>query len=89
MPPEERRAYSRGYNAGSRRAWPEHRPPHPPVEIVARLMTALTALRDGVDGELALFDPEDEIEKHLGPLVDEADAAMSAVSEWLKETTSG
>jgi hypothetical protein len=84
MTTEEKRAYQRGYNNRAHQ-WPEHKPPLPPNEIISGLMVALKNLRDAVDLELAKIDPEDEWTLILGPKVDACDAAMSAVSKWLRE----
>lgn len=78
----EKRAYSRGYTAGSRGRWPEHRPPQPPNQIVAELLLALREIRDELDGGLAAIDDE-EWEKLFGPIIERADAAAEMVSAWL------
>ena len=79
-----RMTYGKGYNAGKRGSLPDHRPPVPPHEVIASLMTALRNLRDKADSACAMLDPEDEFVQKLGPGIDEADAALSAVSRWLK-----
>jgi hypothetical protein len=81
----EQLAYARGYNAGRGDRWPAHKPPMPPEPIIQRLMAALRALRDEADGQCAMFDPDDEMVVALGPHIDEADAALEAVTTWLKE----
>lgn len=48
-------------------------------------MSAARALRDAVDAELAMFDPEDELQEVLGGPVDRLDEALTAVSRWLME----
>jgi hypothetical protein len=48
------------------------------------LLRAANALRNVVDGLLATLGEDDELEKELGPKVDEYDAAMEAVTEWLR-----
>lgn len=78
---EEKLAYAKGYNA--RAKWPLHKPPMPPEPMVAKLMTALTNLRNAVDGELAKFGEDDPIGEILGPRIDEADEALSDVGTWL------
>lgn len=83
MTPEQQRLYGRGYSAGRRGSWPAHRPPSPPVEQVAAIMAAARELRDAVDAELAVFDPDDPMAIHLGPLIDRFDQAMTHVSDWL------
>jgi hypothetical protein len=84
--PEEQRAYSRGYNAGRRNAWPDHLPPAPPDPVIRRLMAAMKMLRDDVDHMLAtgILDESDPVSLKLGAAVDECDAAAAAVTEWLK-----
>lgn len=83
MSREERCAYSKGYNAGSRH-WPLHRPPEPPNVIVAELMRAAMKLRDAVDDQLAQLDPEDDWQHTLGDPMDEVTAALERVSIWLR-----
>lgn len=78
-----RRDYARGYNAGRRGSWPDHRPPTPPDEIVAAFMDATMKLRNAVDGELATLDGGDEWTKRLGPLVDAVDEQFIAIGRWL------
>lgn len=80
-----RRGYSRGYSAGTSRKWPEYRPIVPPDPIVAQLVTALQRLRDGVDNELAMFGPDDEIQERLGPRLDEATEALAKLGKWVVE----
>lgn len=83
MSPEEKRAYCRGYGAGRRGCWPEHRPPSPPNELVADLLAALRGLRDGYDTMCATFSPDDEIVTQLDPLIERADNVMQRVTEWV------
>lgn len=84
MTPDESRAYSRGYAAGRRHAWPAHRPPLPPDSpLVAILMTVLTDLADTVDGELAKFDEGDPMPVSIYPKIDTARAAMAAITQHL------
>ena len=78
----DKRSYAAGYNRGAR--WPYHLPPQPPNELVADFMKAAIALRQAVDGLLATFDPEDEIQELLGAYVDDLDAQSVRISEWLK-----
>ena len=86
MTPEERRAYARGYHAGSRSAWPEHRPPRPPDELCAELIDAMRRLRDCADGWLAMFCAEDDDQMHseIAEGIDHADVVLAKVSEWLR-----
>jgi hypothetical protein len=84
MSREEKLAYQRGYQAGLRGRWPAHKPPAPPNEIVASLLLALREIRDHLDAELAaISDPE--WEAAFGPIIDKADEAAEAVTEWLKQ----
>lgn len=80
---DERRAYSRGYQRGLQGRWPENVPPHPPEPVVAQLMAALKSLRDSVDNYCAQLTPDDEWAVDLGPQVDRADEALTAVTKWL------
>ncbi len=77
------RAYSRGYNAARKRAWPDHIPITPPHEIVGPYVEAAHAIRDGLDALLATFDPEDECEKRLGPLIDTFDERSREITKWM------
>lgn len=79
----EKRAYQRGYAAGIRGRWPAHKPPEPPNEIVANLLLALREIRDHLDAELAEIG-DAEWEAAFGPIIDKADEAAEAVTEWLK-----
>lgn len=86
MTDNEKRCYMNGYNAGRRRAWPLHKPPLPPEGHLKQLMQALLELRDGVDAELAVLEG-DEMVRRLGPLVDQADTALTQIGEWLTQIT--
>ena len=77
------RGYSSGYNAGSRGRWPAHKPPYPPLLIVAEMMQVLREVRNGLDVELAALCDED-YERRFGPLIDKADAIAEKVSKWLQ-----
>lgn len=79
----EKNAYARGYQCGVR--WPLHKPPSPPQPVVGELVDALRAIRDAVDGELAKFDPDDDLNKRLDPYITRADNALKAVGTWLTE----
>ena len=81
------RAYGKGYTAGSNRRWPEHKPPYPPQAEVRALMEAVHKLRDCADHLCATIDPEDDWYKELSPGIDEVDAALVKISEWLKRAT--
>lgn len=84
MTPEYRRAYAKGYIAGSRGRWPDHKPPLPPNEMAAELIATLKAMRNCLDGELAKLDKEDPWESLFGPLIDRADEALAKVNTWLR-----
>lgn len=79
------RAYSRGYMAGRKGNWPDHKPPTPPDPRVAALFITARALRDGVDARIATFDPSDPFYMALAPLIDELDAEMALWTVWLKQ----
>jgi len=79
------RGYSKGYNAGSARRWPEHKPPYPQGTQVANLMKAVHELRDSADGICSTIDPEDDFYKQLSPGIEAVDAALREISIWLKQ----
>lgn len=81
---DEKRAYGRGYSAGSNRAWPEHRPPYPPKKVVATFVKRATAVRDGLDSYLATLMEDDDLVVRLGPVIDEFDEACMRITDWLK-----
>lgn len=87
--PEYKRAYRTGYNAGSRGAWPEHRPPMPPGNKLRALVLAARELRDAADCICAVLDDDDEFVKMLAPRIDEMDYVMIAWSSWLIEKNDG
>ena len=82
MTKEEGRAYQLGYAAGLRNRWPKHRPPQPPNQIIANLLLALREIRDHLDHELATID-DPGWESSLAPIIEKADDAAEAVTEWL------
>lgn len=84
MTVEYRRAYSKGYAAGSKGCWPEHRPPTPPDPISSSIISTANALRDEADGFIATIDADDPIAVALGEKIDAFDAAMTELSKWLK-----
>jgi hypothetical protein len=81
---ETQKAYSRGYWRGSRGAWPDHRPPAPPNEIIAAIVCAAQNLRDAADGVCAVLMEEDEFATQLAPRIDDFDTAMTRYGEWLR-----
>jgi hypothetical protein len=81
---EERRCYQRGYQRGAR--WPLHSPPLPPDEIASKIIDAAMKLRNAVDGQLAMFDEDDEMAATLYPYIDALDAAMTKLSGWLRDS---
>lgn len=78
------RGYGAGYYRGGQNRWPLHRPPHPPQEMVRRLMETAMALRDAVDGELAMLDEEDPWQEKLGEPMDRVTEAFEVIGRWLK-----
>lgn len=86
MTREERLAYAKGYAAAGRHAWPAHQPPTPPEPVVKKLVESLQKLRDAADSLQALFCEGDEVVLLFAPLIDEADAAMEKVTDWLGVT---
>lgn len=84
MSRDEKLAYQRGYQAGHRNRWPRHLPPYPPIAVIENLMSALKKARNVLDGELATIAPDDEWEAKFGPAIDHADAALSAVTDWIR-----
>lgn len=76
--------YGRGYNAGVRNRWPEHKPPHPPTPAVAELMKAASKLRDDADWLCSVIEQDDEWYQRLSPGIEAVDAALVKISEWLK-----
>ena len=82
----EKLSYQRGYNAGSKGAWPAHRPPQPPNRIVVDLIDSAQRLRDEVDDFLATaLDEEDPVAISLGAAIDRVDRSLECVTEWLHE----
>lgn len=81
----ERNAYARGYNTGVTGKWPEHKPPMPPDENVAALITALRNLIEAVDSELATFMPDDELVVSLKPHLDKADGVLVSLTSWIRD----
>ena len=77
--------YARGYYAGIRGRWPEHKPPFPPTPVLEEIFRKAVALRDEADTIQATFSPDDETGMRCAALVDEFDEAMEAVTKWLKE----
>lgn len=84
MTREEKLAYARGYTAGSRRAWPEHKPPLPPNYALAQLMTAASGLRDAVDSACGMFDPDDPFAVAMNNPINDIDNAMTVLTNWLR-----
>lgn len=82
-----RRAYARGYNAGRRGVWPDHRPIAPPEPVICQLVEAALKLRNAVDGQLAMLGEDDEWQTTLGDPMDELDEAMKKLSAWILEPT--
>lgn len=74
--------YSRGYNTGAK--WPDHKPPRPPDEHIAKLMEAATNLRNRADCYLATIDEDDELQSKLGDGIDAVDEVLADIGAWLK-----
>ena len=83
MTREEKLAYQRGYEAGRSGRWPAHKLPAPPEPVVRRLIEAVAAIRMTADDLQAVFGPDDEVVLTFDKLIDEADAAVTAVEAWL------
>jgi hypothetical protein len=66
------------------KGWPEHRPPLPPHCLVSNIIRAAMGLRDAVDFLLATVEPEDEMEKLLGPKIDALDEVMRELGVWVR-----
>lgn len=79
---EKKRAYARGYNAGSR--WPDHRPPIPPNDIFKDFVERVYTLRDEVDRLLSSLDEDDPIWDGLRDCVDSVDEGFKNIGKWLK-----
>lgn len=83
MTREEKMAYRRGFFHGSRKAWPEHKPPCPPKPVVRELMEAAVFLRDKADAACATLGQDDDFVTEFGPGIDRLDKAMEKITEWL------
>lgn len=79
MTPGEKRAYSKGHNAGRAGRWPEGVPPVPD-EIVLNLVRAAKQARDILDSELAFMDEDSEYEAKWGPAIDAVDDAIEKIT---------
>lgn len=77
--------YQLGYYAGTRWAWPKHRPPQPPNVIVCKLFIAALELRDQADSLCSTLCEDDEIVLKMAPAIDALDQAMMEVTKWLRE----
>jgi len=88
MTADEKRAYSRGYNAGSRGKWPEHAPPNPPQEHVLALFVAAKSLADAAAAVLQVVLPDDGPDglfTQMQQEVNRVDAAFETISRWLRQ----
>jgi len=85
MTNNEKKAYSRGYYAGSSRRWPDYHPPAPPDPLAAEIMKASVALANSVANWCGMFGDEDEFSKELRPLLEAVDAANAKVTAWLQQ----
>lgn len=80
-------AYSRGYYAGTTRAWPIGAPPQIPNGAQQQLADALRECCDAIDSHFAVMDPDDRDEDFSG--MERARyrglEALEGVCEWLRE----
>lgn len=83
---ECRRAYNRGYYAGSKGWYPKSAPPLPPEPVVADLINALNDLCNAVDGMLATFDTDDDIAQALDCPLMVGFGALTNYKSWLRAT---
>lgn len=81
---ERKLGYARGYWKGSQGAWPNHRPPVPPDEIIGPIVRAAQSLRDAADRICATVSEDDEFAAEVSPHVDAFDEAMTRFGEWLR-----
>lgn len=84
MKTDAQKAYQRGYYAGSRGRWPEHKPPLPPDEVLSELIQTARTMRDAVDSWLAQFDEGDPVGDLIWPHIDNFDRANEKLNLWLK-----
>jgi hypothetical protein len=83
---QEKCEYSKGYAAAARRAWPSHKPPLPPDEILKPIIETALAMRSEIDHQLAVtFESDDPLALAIYEKIDAFDDAMSHLSAWLKE----
>ena len=59
-------------------------PPYPPQAEVAAIMKAARELRDEADSICATLADDDDFVKRLNPHIEAVDAALKAVTNWLK-----
>lgn len=76
--------YAKGWNAGTRGRWPEHRPPNPPHPVIGDLVRSGQMLRDAADSICSRLCEDDDFVKELGPAIDAFDEAMTKLTRWLK-----
>lgn len=88
MTREEKQAYARGYNASRSRSWPLHKPPLPPVELLADFVAAARELREAADTLCATLDDDDDLVKMIAPQIDALDESQKRWGLWLLEFTS-
>lgn len=82
MTTEYSKAYAKGYQAGMKRSWPQHRAPLPPDKIREDIMKAANDLRDAADDICARLDESDDFVKELSPKIDALDKANRALVDW-------
>ena len=81
---EEQLAYQRGYSAGCKGVWPEHKPPLPPDSLIRKIIEAMQKLRDCADSVCATLSEDDEFCVQFDPGIQAVDEAMIEVGKWLK-----
>ena len=80
---EAQKEYLRGYWAGLRHKWPEHRPPMPPKQIVAEALQAAIGVRDALDGLIASFEEGGEEEIKYGKYIESFDESMKKITAFV------
>jgi hypothetical protein len=81
---EEAKAYSRGYAAGQRRAWPAYHPPSPPDAMSAEIVKSAQALASKVADWCGAFGDDDEFSREMAPLLQAVDDANEKLTKWLR-----
>lgn len=87
MTREECACYQRGYIRARKALWPESGVPVPPDDVIAQLIAALRRLRDEYDSLCATFSPDDEVVIALDSAIQQADASLEVLHDWLIDET--